>query len=162
RKIPDQVPVMPNLGAFAQRYYGYTEKDMMYDPEKVNDVSMKATLEFQINMQISAATTLNGRVMDILDYKQYNWPGHGVPDDGEFQFLEGEYVKENEYDALMRDPTDFWTRTLLPRTIGALEPFARLSLPTFRNPNVADYGRPDVQEALKKLMQAGDEAVRFQ
>ena len=162
RKIPDRVPVMPGLGSFAQQYYGYTQKDMIYDPDKVNDASTKATLEFQIDTQISTSTTQIGKVMDILDYKQYNWPGHGVPDDGEFQFIEGEYLKENEYDAFMRDPSDFWYRILLPRTIGALEPFMKLSLPTYRAPNVGDYGRPEIQVALKKLMEAGEEQVRFQ
>ena len=162
RKTPHHVPVMPNLGSFAQRYYGYTEKDMIYDPDKVSDCSIRATLEFQLDMQISTTTTLNGRVADILDYKQYSWPGHGVPDDGEFQFIEGEYLKADEYDALMQDPTDFWLRTIVPRVAGALEPFKQLSAPTFRMPNAADYGKPEVQAALKKLMAAGDEAVRFQ
>lgn len=162
RKVPDRVPVMPNLGGFAQHYYGYTQKDMMYDPDKVNDVSMRATLEFQVDTQISGTTTQVGRVMDILDYKQYNWPGHGVPDDGEFQFIEMETLKEDEYDDFMRDPTDFWWRRILPRTIGALEPFSRASLPSYRMPNVGDYGRPEIQTALKKLMEAGDEQVRFQ
>ncbi len=162
RKIPHHVPVMPNLGTFAQRYCGHTEKDMLYDPDKVNESSMKATLEFQIDMQISTAEIRFGKVMDILNYKQYNWPGHGVPDDGESQYIEAEWLKADEYDAFMRDPTDFWYRVLLPRTIEALEPFAKLSLPTYRNPNVADYGRPEIQGALKKLMEAGDEQIRFQ
>ena len=39
RRIPHHVPVMPNLGTFAQRCYGYTEKDMIYDPDKVSDAS---------------------------------------------------------------------------------------------------------------------------
>jgi len=93
RNIPHHVPVMPNLGSFAQSYYGYAEKDMIYDADKVSDASTRATLEFQLDMQVSTSTTLNGRVSDILDYKQYNWPGHGVPDDGEFQFIEDEYLK---------------------------------------------------------------------
>ncbi len=162
RKMPHHVPVMPNLGSFAQHHYGYTEKDMMYDPDKMSDASMRATLEFQIDMQIGTSTTLNGRVADILDYKQYNWPGHGVPDDGEFQFIDDEYLKADEYDAFMRDPTDFWQRVILPRTVGALEPFKRLSIPTYRMPNAGDYGKPEVQAALKKLMEAGEVAVRFQ
>ena len=39
RKIPHHVPVMPGLGSFVQHYYGYTQKDMLYDPDKVNDYS---------------------------------------------------------------------------------------------------------------------------
>jgi hypothetical protein len=162
RKTPHHVPVMPNLGSFVQRQYGYTEKDMIYDPDKVSDASIRATLEFQIDMQVSTTTTLNGPVSDILNYKQYNWPGHGVPDDGEFQFIEDEYLKADEYDALMRDPTDFWWRTILPRVAGALEGFKQISLPTFRLPNAADYARPEVQAALRNLMAAGQEAARFQ
>lgn len=162
RTTPHHVPVLPNLGSFAQHYYGYTEKDMMYDPDKISDASTRATLEFQLDMQISTSTTLNGRVADILDYKQYNWPGRGVPDDGEFQFIEGEYLKEDEYDAFMRDPTDFWWRVILPRIAGALEPFKRASAPSYRMPTVSDYGKPEIQTALKKLMEAGEEAVRFQ
>lgn len=103
RKVPDRVPVMPNLGGFAQHYYGYTEKDMMYDPDKANEVSTRATLEFQIDTAIGAGG-LNGRLLDIMDAKQYNWPGHGTPDDGELQFLEGDYMREDEYDALINDP----------------------------------------------------------
>src|SRR3990172_1317312 len=62
----------------------------------------------------------------------------------------------------MRDPSDFWYRVLLPRTVGALEPFAKLSLPTYRMPSVGDYGRPEIQAALKKLMEAGEAAASFQ
>lgn len=162
RKVPDRVPVLPGMGPFAQHYYGHTQKDMLYDADKVNDASMKATLEFQTDQQISCAENRIGEVMDILNYKQYNWPGHGVPDDGEAQFIEGEYMSAAEYDAFMRDPTDFWYRFLLPRTVEALEPFAKLSLPTYRAPNVGDFGRPEIQNALKKLMEAGDAQVRFQ
>ena len=162
RKIPDRVPVMPGLGSFVQHYYGYTQKDMMYDPNKVNDVSMKATLEFQIDTQISAAEIRVGQVMDILDYKQYRWPGHGVPDDGEAQYIEADWLRAEEYDVFMRDPTDFWQRVLLPRTVGALEPFAKLSLPSYRMPSIGDYAKPEIQTALNKLIEAGKAQAAFQ
>ena len=101
---------------------------MMYDADKVNDSSTKATLEFQIDMQISTAENRMGKVMDILDYKQYNWPGHGMPDDGEAQFIEGEYLRENEYDVFMRDPTDFWYRDGVCPVRCASERFRRMEL----------------------------------
>ncbi|MEK7354196.1 MAG: uroporphyrinogen decarboxylase family protein, partial [Chloroflexota bacterium] len=161
RKIPDRVPVMPGLGAFAQHYYGYTQKDMMYDPDKANEVSMKATLEFQIDVQITVGDRV-GLVMDIIVNKNNRWPGHGVPDDGETQFLEAENLKADEYDAFMRDPTDFGWRVITPRTTGALEPFAKLSAASHRGPNVADFGRPEIQAAFMKLMEAGKAQVAFQ
>jgi len=37
--------------------------------------------------------------LDILEYKLYAWPGNGLPEDAPgFQFLEGEYMKPEEYD----------------------------------------------------------------
>ena len=161
RKIPDRVPVMPGLGGFAQHYYGYTQKDMMYDPDKVNDASTKATLEFQTDQQISTSEIRIGQVMDILDYTQYRWPGHGVPDDGEAQYIESDWLKAEEYDDFMRDPTDFWQRVLLPRTVGALQPFAKLSPPSYRMPNLGDYAKPEIQAALNKLIEAGKAQAAF-
>lgn len=168
RKMPDRVPVMPNLGGFIQEYYGCSEKDMFYNPDKTNEASLKATLEFQIDTQINVGGQ-DGRLMEILDAKQYNWPGHGIPEDGEYQFLEGDYMRENEYDALIRDPSDYWLRVYLPRVYGAMEPLKNLnpfvhmiemtgSVPS----NMSRFAMPEVQQALKKLVEAGEEAVRWQ
>ena len=168
RKVPDRVPVMPNLGGFVQQYYGCTEKDLFYNPDKTSEVSRKATLEFQIDTQINVGGQ-SGRLMEILDAKQYNWPGHGVPEDGEYQFIESDYMKADEYDALIRDPSDYWLRFYLPRVFGAMEPLKNLNpfvhmiemtgaVPS----NMSRFALPEVKEALQKLVEAGEEAVRWQ
>src|SRR3990172_12376249 len=45
-KKPDRVPLNPSFGGFAAGYYGYTEKDMMYDADKSADVALRSTVEF--------------------------------------------------------------------------------------------------------------------
>ena len=58
------------------------------------------------------------------------WPGHGLPDDAHsYQYVEGVYMKADEYDLFMKDPFDFQLRKLLPRTMGVFEPFA--DMPSF-------------------------------
>jgi uroporphyrinogen-III decarboxylase len=42
------------------------------------------------------------------------------------QFVEGEYMKADEYDAYLNDPTGFILRTFLPRVCGNLEALQRL------------------------------------
>jgi hypothetical protein len=162
---PDRVPIIPSLGGLAAAYCGYTHKEMMYDPEKAVDVAMRCTLEFQFDTKIGAggAGLSVGRVGEELEDKQYSWPGHGVADDNTFQFNESEYMKADEYDAFIEDPSDFTWRTYLPRIWGAAGPLAKMMpLAQISEDSIGRFGQPDVQEALKKLMRAGQEAAAWQ
>jgi uroporphyrinogen-III decarboxylase len=102
------------------------------------------------------------KALEALEFKMYKWPGYGLPDDVlSHQYEEDEYMKPDEYDALIEDPTDYWLRTYLPRVFGKLAPLAKLGrfteiyeIPTR---HLAIFGQPDVQDALKALMKAGDE-----
>ena len=165
QKTPDRVPVYPSIGAFDAYYAGFTSQDMMYDAEKAVAAAIKCTLDFQADARLGAAG-LPGKALEILNYKLYHWPGHGVgPNDG-LQFVEGEYMTADEYDALMEDPTDFWLRTYFPRTIGELEGLSLLSPQAYVRTGIgrtlASFGQPEVQVALEKLAAAGREARAWQ
>ena len=66
------------------------------------------------------------RMFEILDYKLYSWPGHGVSPEHPYQCNEAEYMKADEYDALIQDPTGYFLSTYLPRVFGALQPLQML------------------------------------
>jgi len=165
RSTPDRVPVTPGDGSIAAFLAGYNEYDLMYDPDRVNEAALKATLEFQADTRVSCGG-LPGRALEILDYSLYKWPGHGVSVDSGLQFVEDEYLKPEDIDWLLDDPTDFWLRKYLPRTFGELGGFASLqSLAYVRTQlagNLARFGLPDVQASLKKLAEAGREALAWQ
>lgn len=162
KKTPDRVPVCPNLGAFVIHHNGYTQKDMMYNADAVMDVATKATLEFQLDMKIVPGEQ-SGKVMEMLGIKNYLWPGHGMPDDGERQFIEGEFMKADEYDAYLEDPSDFQWRTYLPRIWEAAEPLAKLMpLSQLNQANVARFAAPEIQAAFHRLGEAGKAAQAWQ
>ena len=46
-----------------------------------------------------------GKLFDILDYRLYDWPGHGTPEDASYQYNEKEWMKDDEYDLLIQDPS---------------------------------------------------------
>jgi uroporphyrinogen-III decarboxylase len=75
-------------------------------------------------------------------------------------------MKADEYDAFIRDPSDFLMRTYLPRIMGVLEPFRKFShlTPMVGIPMgfISPYGLPDVQDALKTLMDASKEMAIWQ
>ena len=73
-----------------------------------------------------------------------------------YQFVEGEYMEADEYDALIKDPSDFALRTYMPRVLGALEPLRKLypftSAMGMAHGFLIPYALPDVQAALQALV----------
>jgi len=168
-KKPDRVPVFPMTGFFPAYYAGFTPRDVMYDYDKLMSSFSKYVLDFQPDAHGSVTTAPPGKSFDILDYKLYAWPGHGVAPEHGYQCIEGEYMTADEYDALIDDPTYFFISAYLPRIFGALDAFKMISPLTsilemyggFTGAALVPYGVPPVQEALKKLMEAGSEALKW-
>ncbi len=169
KKKPDRVPVVPMTGFFPAFNAGMTPYDVMYDYDKLFAAWKKYVMDFQPDAHGGAATAVPGKMYEILDYKLYAWPGHGVPNTSSYQALEGEYMKADEYDALIRDPSDYFKTTFLPRIFGALQSFKALAPYTnmtemyggFTGFSMLPYGLPDVQAAHKALLEAGSEALKW-
>ena len=161
-KEPDRVPVMYPITLYPAYYAGTTLKKVMYDYAELRRAWMKFIDEFEMDIYSGPGVVLPGRMFDNLDYKLFKWPGHGINDNASsYQFAEGEYMKPDEYNALIEDPSDFWLRTYMPRVFGAFESFRQLSpftsiieLPTGY---FMPYTRPDVRAALQAVLDAGDE-----
>lgn len=164
-KVPDRVPTTASFYFFPALYYGSTMQEMMYDPEKLWDLQLKCILEFAPDLaQNPFGLTLLGPLMDAIDFKQMQWPGRQLEPNVPFQFVEGEYMKADEYDHLLSDPIDFIARRYWPRISGALKPFE--NLPSFRgftsymnHGTFGFFGSPEMQKALEALLKAGREAA---
>ena len=61
-----------------------------------------------------------GAAMTELDVQNCVWPGGPMPPDYDYQFVEGEYMKADEYDMFLNDPSGFMIRRYLPRVYGVL------------------------------------------
>jgi uroporphyrinogen-III decarboxylase len=168
-KEPDRVPVFPMTGFFAAYYAGLTPREVMYDYDKLFDSYKKMILDFQPDAHGSVTTAPPGRCYDILDYKLYAWPGHGVAPESSYQAIEGEYMKADEYDSLINDPTNYFMSTYFPRIFASLDAFKMITPVTnimemyggFTGAALVSWGLPPVQDALKKLMDAGTEAFKW-
>jgi hypothetical protein len=167
KKLPDRVPVCPLPGFFPVYHAGMTPQEVMYDYDKLSMAFKKYVLDFEPDVHIGATAPGSGRVYEILDYKLYSWPGHGVSPQHIYQCNEGEYMTADEYDALIQDPTGFFSNVYLPRVFGALEPFQMLPfLPGILEIygvafNFIPFGLPPVQAAYKALFEAGAEALKW-
>lgn len=166
-KVPDRVPVIPSDGFFPAYYAGITIEEAIYDYDKLCQAWRKYVFDFVPDAHSGCGRAGPGKVYDIIDYKLYVWPGHGIGPDTPFQCVEAEYMKADEYDALIQDPSDFWMRVYLPRIIGVLEPLGKL-FPVSRvieigsiSSLVLRYGMPDIRAAFEALFKAGEEAMKW-
>jgi uroporphyrinogen-III decarboxylase len=161
---PDRVPVNLPVGNLPMKMNGVTSYDAMYNPEKAYEAAAKFNEKYGKELETTAMPwAMPGKVLELLDYKLYAWPGHGLAKDGSsWQFVEGEYMKASEYDDLIRDPSDFWIRTYMPRAFGTFEPLKLFQPFTNITENVhvmqfMPLAMPQVQEMLQKLIEVGKE-----
>lgn len=78
-KQPDRMPVAMYGTFWFAKYGGVSCKELMYDYEKTAAITERAVLEFEPDAvaPLFAATAL-GPVLEAVDFKQLQWPGHGV------------------------------------------------------------------------------------
>lgn len=167
-KVPDRVPVMSLFGFFPARYEGITFEEAMYDYEKMMNTWVATMIEFQPDMYENPFTIRYlGRIMEALDYKQLKWPGHGCDVMSSYQYVEREYMKDDEYDAFLFDLSNFMIRTYWPRIFGALHGFKNLppihSIITYYMGMAAfaAFDSPEIEQALESLLRAAKEAKRL-
>ncbi len=164
---PDRVPVSLPTGNYPAYYVGSDFKTMMYDYKACVAAWRKFMVDFADDMDsfMGPGFVFSGRVMDIMDYKNYSWPGHGLGDDvNTFQFIEAQYMKADEYDAFIKDPSDFGFRVITPRTVGAAEPLKDFPpLSTLMGTPMSmsrPFIQPEIREAFKRMIAAGEESER--
>jgi hypothetical protein len=166
-QVPDRVPVLLGLGYFPATYTGISCEAAYYDYAQWRWANKKTILDFEPDLYRMSTGLDSGAAFEALDTKQILWPGHGVPPNHSHQFVEGEYMKADEYNAFLSDPSDFAIRTYLPRVFGALEPLK--TLPSLSSLLVGTDGaslawaldRPEFARAFESLLKAGQEASRW-
>jgi uroporphyrinogen-III decarboxylase len=102
---------------FAEIYAGYSRQEIMYDINKWMAAESKFAEDFpQIDML--RAGRIWGPMFESVGFRLYKLPGRDLPANTDFQFVEGEWMKADEYDVLINDPVEFMMEYRLPRVLG--------------------------------------------
>jgi len=164
---PDRVPCMLPVGYFPAAYIGVNFHTIMYDYSELRRAWLTFIRDFpDMDTFHGPGLVMPGRILDALDNKMQKWPGHGLPEDAWYtQFVEGEYMKADEYDALIKNPSDFWMRVYMPRIFGAFESWKMLlpwtniiELPSM---HFGPFMMPQVQASMQTLIDIGNELARY-
>ncbi len=95
-KKPVRVPICPNIGFYPFTYAGVTHQEAMYDYDKLGKALRKFHADFMPDSLSGSPIYGSGKVLELLDYKLYSWPGHGISPHTPYQCLESEYMKADE------------------------------------------------------------------
>ena len=159
-KQPDRIPILLNLGYMLARLGGISYAEIENDPDRTQELLEEYALYYQPD-RISGGA-LSGKVNRLLGDRMTKWPGYELPADQPFQFKEGEYMKEDEYDEFIDDPSDFAIRKFLPRGFSMLEglamlpPLATSVMGHGALPSIGVLNAPPVKLALESLIKAAE------
>ncbi len=157
-KQPDRIPIQLNMGYMLAEMYGVTRQEQHENAEKEQEMLEKAAAYFQPDSLLGVFN--NPAASLAVGDRMTRFPGHGLDPNGSFQFVEGEYMKAEDYDAFIEDPADWSIRKYWPRVFSELEGLALLpplGLAAFGHYGLFQLGifkAPPVAKALQALAKA--------
>jgi uroporphyrinogen-III decarboxylase len=161
-KKPARVPVSANVGFYVGKHSGLTKKEAMYDYHKSAAALIKYHEDFRPDFQ--ARPVAPAKVFELLGLQFVDWPGGRLADETPWQYVEAEYMRPDEYDALIADPEAFFRRALLPRfgsafvPLAGLGPFSDLTEAASMPFNLLPFADPAVAEGVQQLAEAARES----
>ncbi|MCB8976112.1 MAG: hypothetical protein H6657_01650 [Ardenticatenaceae bacterium] len=164
-KQPDRIPINLGFGYFLAEYGGITRQEQHDDPEKTQKILEELLLKLEPDMAMGAWGT--PEPSKILGDQMTKWPGYRLGPQGSFQFDEHEFMKAEDYDAFLNDPSDFAIRKYLPRAFKELEALAMLppmgmALYGYYNTvNIGALTLPPIVAAFQKIAQAAQAQAEF-
>jgi uroporphyrinogen-III decarboxylase len=118
-ETPDRVPIRPFVAEFTAKYAGMTCQDVVHDYRLAFDAALRCASDFDWDAVVSNMVYVWTGLTQAAGLRYYGIPGIHLPPDTAFSYLEPPedraFMRADEYDALIADPTAFLFNTWLPR-----------------------------------------------
>lgn len=139
-KMPDKIPIRPFVAEFTAKYAGYTCQEVTHDYNLAFDAVRKCATDFDWDAVVASMVYVWTGLTEALGLTYYAVPGIQIPPDTGFQYIEpseeNAFMKADEYDQLIRDPTAFLYDVWLPRVSSEVCTHTHSARARYRN-NVA-------------------------
>jgi len=116
---PDMIPIRPFVAEFVAKYAGYTCQEVAHDYEKAFAAARKCAADFDWDAVVINMVWVWTGLTQAIGLKYYGVPGIDIPADTGFQYREPSeedaFMKPDEYNQLIEDPTGFLFNVWLPR-----------------------------------------------
>jgi hypothetical protein len=116
---PDLVPIRPFVAEFTAKYAGYTCQEVAHDYPRAFDAAVKCAQDFDWDAVVPNMVYVWTGLAQAIGLRYYGIPGIHIPATSGFNYIEPPedqaWMREDEYDALIDDPTGFLYNVWLPR-----------------------------------------------
>jgi len=158
---PDRIPIAPVIQAFPVYYLNkWTIQDIMEDPRKGAECYDHFYENFKPDLGWDPILFFPTNYMERSGITWFRWPGkHYENPNIMYQYIEGEYMKGDEYAEAIHDVTKFMMNKWLPRSFSNLSGLAKVD---FRNTMwfghmgaFATFSDPEVISSFEALIDTG-------
>ncbi len=123
---PDCVPIRMLAAEFVATHTGYTCQEVTHDFNIAFEALRKTTADYDWDAAVANMVYVWTGLTQAIGLNYYGIPGIDISADTAFQYLEPSeeksFMHEDEYDALIDDPTAFLYNVWLPRASKYIEP----------------------------------------
>ncbi len=123
---PDKIPIRPFVAEFTAKYASYTCQEVTHDFEKAFDAARKCAADFDWDAVVANMVYVWTGLTQAIGMKYFAIPGIDLSQDTPFQYREPPedtaFMKPDEYDQLIEDPTGFLFNVWLPRVSADVSP----------------------------------------
>lgn len=112
---PDRVPIGLSASEIIAKVAGFTLQEIYYDLEKNLQALEKFVAEYEIDVIFSPPSLWWAALHDAVGAVYLKFAGRELEPNTQFQYQEGEYMRPEDYDAFIENPTEWILTTYLPR-----------------------------------------------
>lgn len=116
---PDKIPIRPFVAEFTGKYAGLTCQQVAHDYNLAFEAAVKCAKDFDWDAVVANMVYVWTGLAQAAGLRYYGIPGINIPHTTGFNYIEPPedqaFMREDEYDALIDDPTGFLYNVWLPR-----------------------------------------------
>ncbi len=156
---PDRVPFFPSWNNFYQLEYGVSFGESMRDPFALNQALDHVLDTYEPDL-VFTPITFPSPAMDRAGSVWCRYPGsfHKLGDDVPYQYVDKQFLQDEDFDKFLKDPSGFMMSKILPQKYVNFGGLALLNPSAMTNANIyslAVLGAPPVQETLQAMLDTG-------
>ncbi len=112
---PDRVPIRLSMGEAQAKLAWFSLQEIYYQYDKNVAATSRVAAEFDVDAIRGAPSRFWAAQHDGVGTRYAAYPGLKMPEDTQYQYVEGEYMLASDYDEFIADPTRWIVSTYLPR-----------------------------------------------
>ncbi|OIQ60715.1 methylcobalamin:coenzyme M methyltransferase [Moorella thermoacetica] len=112
---PDKVPITFPLGEWVVKYTDTTIQEAYYNFDRTTEITCEIIRDLDFDLMYSALNLWWPPMFNAIGSKLYKFPGIHLEENSQYQYIEEENMKPEDYDEFIDNPTEWLANKFLPR-----------------------------------------------